>query len=132
MRKHTIGEAATAARVTRRAVRLYESKGLVNPPQRTDSGYRLYTDSDIETLGFIRRARGLGLSLDAIAEIIEISRGGTVPCARTHALLAQRVTEIDAAIADLRHLRATIINAQRATVDQATSTVCPVIEQALS
>lgn len=88
------------------------------------------SDSDVETLGFIRRARGLGLSLDAIAEIIEISRGGVAPCARTHALLAQRITEIDAAIADLRSLRATIINAQRASVDQGTGSLCPVIEQA--
>ena len=70
MTSYTIGEAAKTAGVTRRAVRLYESKGLLPVPDRTGSGYRLFTDDDIAILAFIRRGRSLGLSLDAIAEIL--------------------------------------------------------------
>ena len=82
MTSYTIGEAAKTAGVTRRAVRLYESKGLLPVPDRTGSGYRLFTDDDIAILAFIRRGRSLGLSLDAIAEIIQISER-CAPCERT-------------------------------------------------
>ncbi len=128
MTSYTIGQAAKTAGVTRRAVRLYESKGLLPVPDRTGSGYRLFTDDDIAILAFIRRGRSLGLSLDAIAEIIQISER-CAPCERTDALLAQRLTEIDAAIADLHRLRETINDARRVKVDQSAGTRCAVIEQ---
>lgn len=54
----TIGPAAKAAGVTRKAVRVYEAKGLLPDPQRTAAGYRLYSDHDVARLRFIRRARG--------------------------------------------------------------------------
>lgn len=127
---HTIGDAAKAAGVTPRAVRFYEAKGLISSPERTGSGYRLFTDEDIDTLTFIRRGRSLGLTLDAIAEIIEISENGAPCCDRTNALLAQRLDEIDAAIGDLQRLRDTITRAQRVRVGQAPGSRCVVIEQA--
>ncbi len=129
MTSYTIGEAAKAAGITPRAVRLYESKGLVPAPARTESGYRLFTDEYIAVFAFIRQGRSLGLSLDAIAEIIEISERGA-PCDRTDALLAQRVSEIDAAVADLQRLRNRITAARRAKIDQSAGSRCAVIEQA--
>ncbi len=128
MGTYTVGEAATAAGVTARAVRLYEAKGLVSESMRSTSGYRLFNDEDVETLAFVRRARSLGLSLDAIAEIINISRYGA-PCERTRALLDQRVAEIDAAMNDLLRLRETIVAAQR--IECGEGTRCAVIEGAV-
>jgi len=127
MGTYTVGEAATAAGVTARAVRLYEAKGLVPESMRSTSGYRLFNDEDVETLAFVRRARSLGLSLDAIAEIINISRYGA-PCERTRALLDRRVAEIDAAMNDLLRLRETIVAAQR--IECGEGTRCAVIEGA--
>ncbi len=129
MTTYTIGQAAKAAGITTRAARLYEARGLVEPAGRTPAGYRVFTDGDVEAFAFVRRARGLGLSLDAIAEISAIARSGA-PCDRTRALLAERLTEIDAAIADLQRLRATITRARRASVDPSTGSRCAVIEQA--
>ena len=108
----SIGEAAKAAGVTTRAVRLYESRGLLPEPDRTPAGYRMFTDEAISVLTFIRQGRSLGLSLDGIAEILELSRAGA-PCDRTRALLDQRVAEIDATIRDLQGLRSSIEKAQR-------------------
>ena len=124
---YTIGEAAKAAGVTPRAVRLYESKGLLPQAERSPSGYRLLSGEAVETLGFIRRARSLGLSLDAIAEIIAIAANGA-PCDRTRALLAKRLGDIDQAIADLHALRETIVTAASADVTGRSSTRCAVIE----
>ncbi len=130
MGTYTIGEAAKAAGVTTRAVRLYETKGLVPPPERTPSGYRVFTDSHIEVLEFVRRGRSLGLSLNAIAEIMDIAASGQPCCDRTKDLLAQRLGQIDAAIADLQQLRQAISRAQDVTADQASGNRCVVIEQA--
>ena len=126
----TIGEAAKAAGVTPRAVRLYEAKGLLPTSERSDSGYRLFSDGDIETLAFIRRGRHLGLSLEAIAEIISMADSGTPCCDRTQALLAQRLVEIDEAIADLQELRTTIAKAQGVKAGQIPGSRCIVIDEA--
>lgn len=126
---YTIGQAAKVAGITTRAARLYEARGLVEPAERTPAGYRVFTDDDVEAFAFVRRARALGLSLDAIAEISAIAQSGA-PCDRTRALLAERLTEIDAAIADLQRLRATITRARRVSVDPSTGSRCAVIEQA--
>ena len=126
----TIGQAAKAAGMTARAVRLYESRGLIAAPDRTDAGYRLFTDDDVDTLTFIRGARTLGLPLDAISEVIELAKAGS-PCERTCALLDQRVAEIDSAIADLQRLRRSITNAQRAaSASRLGASRCAVIEMA--
>lgn len=128
MGSYTVGEAAKAAGVTTRAVRLYEAKGLVPEPLRTNSGYRLFTDEDVETLAFVRRARSLGLSLDSIGEIMQIAKNGA-PCDRTRSLLDQRVAQIDATMEDLRRLRETIVAAQR--IECGNGNLCAVIEGAV-
>lgn len=125
MGKYTVGEAAEAAGVTARAIRLYEARGLILRLDRTTSGYRLLSEADVATLVFIRQARSLGLSLEATTEIIELAAEAP-PCERTRALLAERVTEIDATIADLRHLRRTIVAAQQ--VEAGPAIRCAVIE----
>ena len=130
MGTYTIGEAANAAGLTTRAVRLYEARGLIAEPPRTSAGYRLFTDQDVETLAFVRRGRTLGLSLDAIADIMAISQN-QAPCERTRALLDQRVAEIDATIDDLQRLRETIVTAQRTDCGSGAATRCAVIEGAV-
>ena len=126
----TIGQAALAAGVTARAVRLYESRGLIAAPSRTAAGYRLFTDEDVNTLTFIRDARTLGLPLGAISEIMELAKSAS-PCERTCALLDERISEIDAAISDLRRLRRSITDAQRAAVATPSGAIrCAVIERA--
>jgi DNA-binding transcriptional MerR regulator len=126
---YTIGEAARTAGVTPRAIRLYESKGLLPSADRSPSGYRVFDARHVEILTFIRQAQSLGLSLEAIAEIIDLSEYGTAPCPRTNALLKQRVHEIDQTIADLQQLRDTITRTQHATPARSGAR-CAVIESA--
>ncbi|MFF5035661.1 MerR family DNA-binding protein [Nocardia salmonicida] len=130
----TAGQAATRAGVTRKAMRLYEAKGLLDEPVRTAVGYRLYTTGDIDVLVFIRQARTLGLHLDDIATILDIRRHGVAPCPTVHTLIGTRITEIDTAIADLRALRRSLVHtrdtpsSERPAADSEPAAVCPIVE----
>ncbi|SCK59932.1 Cu(I)-responsive transcriptional regulator [Variovorax sp. HW608] len=67
-----IGEAAARSGVSAKMVRHYESLGLVPGVARTEAGYRQYTESNVHTLRFIRRARDLGFSMAEIAELLKL------------------------------------------------------------
>jgi DNA-binding transcriptional MerR regulator len=67
-----IGEAAERASLTQRTLRYYEEKGLLNPPQRMDGGFRLYSSEDMERIDRIRQFKELlGFSLAEIKEMLE-------------------------------------------------------------
>ena len=91
----SIGEVAELAGVTAPTVRYYESIGLLKKPARSQAGYRRYSDATVKDLGFIRKARALGFSLDEISEIIELTRAGKRPCARVMVLAKQRLSDVD-------------------------------------
>ena len=101
----TVGPAAQAAGLSAKAVRLYESRGLLPEAPRTQAGDRTYTDDDIAVLRFIRQAKTLGLTLGEIRDILDIRRGGTAPCQHVLGLLDQRIRNVDHTISELRQLR---------------------------
>lgn len=100
-----IHELATATGVPAQTIRYYESIGLVPRPQRAANNYRQYTSADAERLRLIAGARGLGIALDEIREILAARDNGIAPCDRVLNTLTQRVAEIDQRIADLLTLR---------------------------
>ena len=67
-----IGQASETAGVSAKMIRYYESIGLVPAPPRTEAGYRVYSAQDVHTLGFIRRARDLGFSVEQITELVAL------------------------------------------------------------
>lgn len=68
----TIGEAAARSGVSAKMLRHYEALGLLPGVARTEAGYRLYSDKDVHTLRFIRRARDLGFSIAEITELLTL------------------------------------------------------------
>ena len=70
--KYQIGEVADRTGVTQRTLRFYEEKGLLNPPERMDGGFRLYSERDIQRIEYIRRLQQfLGFTLAEIKEMVE-------------------------------------------------------------
>lgn len=108
-----IGYAADASGVSAKMIRYYESTGLIEPAGRTASGYRVYTDKDVHTLKFIRRARDLGFSVDQIQGLLGLwrDRGRASADVKAVALkhveqLCQKVAELQAMIETLKELAA--------------------------
>ena len=70
MQPLTIGKVARRAGVEVKTIRFYERQALIIPPPRSATGYRLYPESTIQRLRFIRRAKKLGFSLKEIKELL--------------------------------------------------------------
>src|SRR3546814_19020920 len=69
----TIGEAARATGTKAETIRYYERIGLLLRPGRTAGNYRSYGADDVARLSFVRRARGLGFSLDQVRDLLDLS-----------------------------------------------------------
>ena len=128
----TVGEAARRAGVSPKAVRLYEARGILPPAERTESGYRTYSDQDVELLRFVRRARALGLRLEEIGRILDLQRQGAQPCDTVIQLLERHISDIDRTLADLKALRRALAGALEGAKTSAQqgndAVVCRIIE----
>ncbi|MBI5876313.1 MAG: heavy metal-responsive transcriptional regulator [Chloroflexi bacterium] len=100
-----IRELAQLSGVPARTIRYYESIGLLPNPKRSTNNYRQYTPADVERLRFVASARGVGLSLADISEILAARDNGIAPCERVLDAIAQRLSAIDRRVADLLSLR---------------------------
>lgn len=100
-----IGQAADASGVTSKMIRYYESIGLIGEARRTESGYRKYTDIDVQTLRFIKRSRDLGFSLERIKTLLALWQDRTRKSADVKQLAKQYIEELDRDIAKLQSIR---------------------------
>ncbi|MFB7933339.1 MerR family transcriptional regulator [Streptomyces sp. NPDC056039] len=65
-----IGEVAARTELSLRTIRHYEETGLVVPSARSQGGFRLYTERDVDRLMVIRRMKPLGFTLDEMRELL--------------------------------------------------------------
>ncbi len=86
-------------------IRFYERSGVLPPARRAPNGYRVYDETDVERLRFIRGARQLGISLEAIGRILRYRDEGIPPCDQVQELLAAQIAEVEARIAELERVR---------------------------
>jgi DNA-binding transcriptional MerR regulator len=103
-----IHELARTTGVSAKAIRYYESIGLMPDPERADNNYRQYAPDAIERLRFIVSARSLGFNLTDIGEFLSARDEGTLPCQRILDSFDRRIADIDRRIADLLALRGTL------------------------
>ena len=101
----TVGALAKRAGTSAKTVRYYEEVGLLGAPRRSEAGYRLYGEADLERLRFVLGAKTLGLSLGEIKEIVGVWGGGERPCRHVRARLDAKLAELDRRIAELTAFR---------------------------
>ena len=100
-----IGQASDASGVSAKMIRYYESIGLIAPANRTDSGYRQYSDNDVQALRFVKRARDLGFSIERIKTLLGLWHDRGRKSADVKKLARQYMDELDQDIAKLQSIR---------------------------
>ena len=103
MERLTISELAKTVGLNPPTIRYYEQIGLLPPPRRSEAGYRLYSQEDVQRLRLIQRAKLLSLSLEEVKEIIGYALDGSCIALQSEllALLQKKLAETQHRIAEL-------------------------------
>lgn len=122
-----IGEASRRSGVSARMVRHYEGLGLLPSVARTESGYRQYSDADVHSLRFIKRARDLGFSMDEIGELVGLWHNRRRASASVKRIAQQHLNELEQRIADMQAMRSTLAHLVHCCHGDARPD-CPILE----
>ena len=122
-----IGTVAERSGVPPKSIRYYESIGLIQPAERRSNGYRSYSQHDMQTLAFIKRARGLGFSVEEVRDLLDLWRDRSRKSAAVKEMAAQHVEALDRKIAELQSMRKALAELVRRCRGDARPE-CPILE----
>lgn len=100
----SIGELSRRTGVKIPTIRYYEKMGLMEAPRRTEGNQRRYSENNLERLLFIRHARDLGFTIEAILELFTLSLHPTKSCCEVHRIASQHLNSVRERISKLKRL----------------------------
>ncbi len=124
----TIGKIAKRAGVGIETIRFYERRGLLEPPPRGESGYRLYPEEVIDRLLFIRRAKELGFSLNEIKELLSLRHAPAATCGEVKHRAESKIADIEGKIRDLEKMKAILSQLTTTCLGRGPASECPILE----
>ncbi|MGH9076474.1 MAG: MerR family DNA-binding protein [Acidimicrobiales bacterium] len=98
-------EVASEAGVNVQTLRYYERRGLLAEPERLDSGYRAYGPEAVRVVKFVKRAQGLGFTLEEIESLLVLAGGGPASCDAARGLAEEKIARLEEKIASLMTMR---------------------------
>ena len=101
----TIGQVSKVTGCKVQTIRYYEEIGLLPPPARSEGNQRIYEQSQIGRLVFIRHARQLGFPLDSIRELLRLADEPDQSCAAVDAIANAQLGDVEQRIAQLQSLK---------------------------
>src|SRR5262245_42909999 len=104
----SIGELSRSTGVNIETIRFYERVGILPKPPRSAGGHRIYGHDELMRLGFVRRSRELGFSLDEVRGLLRLVDGGHYTCSEVKAITLDHLADVRRKIADLRRLERTL------------------------
>ena len=122
-----IGVLSDRAQIGIETIRYYERIGLLPRPQRSERGYRRYAMADFERLTFIRRARDLGFSLEAVRQLLQLADQKSRSCGRVQKVAERHLGDVQAKLADL-HRMESVLAAMVEKCARQTLPSCPLLE----
>lgn len=121
-----ISDVARKTGLTGKAIRFYEQKGIISPPQRTANGYRTYVSHHIEELTLLRQARQVGFSLEECRELVAMFNDPQRHSADIKQRTLRKVAELDRQMEELQQMRQRLMTlADSCPGDQGAD--CPII-----
>ena len=123
----TIGAAARETNVKVTTIRFYEERGLLPKPPRNESGRRLYDETHIARLKFIKHGRELGFELSEIATLLELSDNPGQDCGAADSIARTQLEAVERRMSQLQALQSELQRMIRDCCGGAIQT-CKVIE----
>ncbi len=105
-----IGDIANATGISAKMIRYYEDIGLIRPAMRTLSGYRVYSDNDLQTLRFVRRARDLGFTVKQIDDLLTLWRDRSRASADVKQIALGHVAALEKKMQELKDMSDTLLH----------------------
>lgn len=105
-RLRTIGCAVKASGLSLKMIRYYEEIGLIQAPKRTDSGYRIYSEEEIHSFRFIKRARSFGFAPKQIGELVKLWQDKNRASIKVKKLATDYIIELNKKISELQATKA--------------------------
>lgn len=127
---YRIGQLAKLAGVTPDTIRYYEKQQMMEHDVRTEGGFRLYTDNDLQRLRFIRHARQLGFTLESIRELLSIRIDPEHhTCQESKSIVQARLDEVEERIRELQMMQRSLQRLNDACCGSAHSSIyCSILE----
>ena len=124
----TSGQVAKAAGVNVETLRFYERRGILAEPRRRRSGYREYPPETVQIVRFIKRAQGLGFTLDEIQELLALRGDDRRTCGEVRAAATAKIDEIDHKMRRLGAMKRALAVLVDSCIDDASTRECPILE----
>jgi MerR family mercuric resistance operon transcriptional regulator len=121
----TIGKLAEQAGVNVETIRYYQRRGLLDEPKKPLSGYRRYPSDTAKRVRFIKRAQGLGFTLEEVTGLLRLDAAGA--CAETRELANHKLALIDEKLAELGAMRRGLAGLV-AKCGKGKNQACPIIQ----
>jgi DNA-binding transcriptional MerR regulator len=121
-----IGDIAKRTGLKVETVRFYEAEKLIDAPRRSEGNYRIYDQSHLDRLTFIKRSRDLGFTLDQVRDLLRLADDPRGSCDAVDEMAVLHIAEIDRKLADLQALRGEIVKWSRC--DATTIAECRLID----
>ena len=99
-----ISNAAAASGCHLETIRYYERINLMPSPGRTESGYREYSEADVDRLRFITRGRDLGFSLEEIRSLLRLAQDPEISCSEVDQIARKHLDDILVRLEDLQRM----------------------------
>ena len=99
-----IGELARLAQTQNETIRFYEREGLLPEARRNDANYRIYDESHVQRLAFIRHCRSLDMTLGEIRTLLDFKDAPEENCGKVNTLLDEHIGHVATRIQGLRAL----------------------------
>jgi len=128
MSTYSIGQVAKQSGVSVETVRYYEKEGLLEVPERKESGYRQFKGDAIARLSFIQQAKKLGFSLKEIGELLSIKSDANTVCNDVKQLSQEKLVNIENKIKMLQRMRKSLKKLIDVCPGQAPINDCPILD----
>jgi MerR family copper efflux transcriptional regulator len=124
----TIGEVAERGGVNLQTIRYYEREGLLPPPPRLPSGYRVFSEPTVRRVRFIKRAQELGFTLAEIRELLSLRIDHERDRSEVRAIAEAKVADIEEKIRTLSAMKEALVRLTEHCSVHGPASECPILE----